>query len=352
LQSLVLIILQEAAKIHPKSAKMNDSKPRTGYLSQFGILLALIGGGFIAAVVAMAVMAIVMLGGAVTDANILLRPENASAAKAIQLVASALMFLLPAVVFARIISQKPYQYLGFNSKFNWVQVGQVVLIALLAMNLSGALAELNRLIPLPAYWHKKFTALEAASTEQVVAMATMHSWPDYLFSLLVMAIAPAFFEEILFRGAIQSLIERWSKNGIAAIIITSLFFSAIHFSYFGFLSRFALGVIMGLIFYQSRNLWLCILMHFINNAFIVTQLFIMNNTTGFKKEDLTKAMEETMPLWMGAIALGGLFFLFQYFKKQCNKWKPQLVQPFHQFPQNPFEEVNHHDATTVDENIQ
>jgi membrane protease YdiL (CAAX protease family) len=60
-----------------------------------------------------------------------------------------------------------------------------------------------------------------------------------------LAAAPALFEEVLFRGGFQQVFVGWTKNKWAGIIITSILFSAIHFSYFGFLPRLALGIGIG-----------------------------------------------------------------------------------------------------------
>ena len=84
---------------------------------------------------------------------------------------------------------------------------------------------------------------------------------------MVIAFLPALFEETLFRGGMQNLFSRWFKKPLLAIVVTSIIFSAIHGSYLGFLSRFALGFLLGWIYYRTGNIWLNIIGHFFNNAF-------------------------------------------------------------------------------------
>jgi membrane protease YdiL (CAAX protease family) len=131
----------------------------------------------------------------------------------------------------------------------------------------------------------------------------------------VLAAAPAVFEEVLFRGGFQQVFVGWTKNKWAGIIITSLLFSAIHFSYFGFLPRVALGMVLGLIFYYSKNIWLNIILHFLNNAFVVTQLYLLSR----QGKPIEKTIDETMPIWWGAIGLMLLVVFFRAFRQQSEK---------------------------------
>jgi membrane protease YdiL (CAAX protease family) len=61
------------------------------------------------------------------------------------------------------------------------------------------------------------------------------------------------------------------------IIITSIIFSAFHFSFYGFLSRVSLGIILGAVYYFTGSIWLSICMHFINNAIGVITLYVVRN---------------------------------------------------------------------------
>jgi membrane protease YdiL (CAAX protease family) len=126
-----------------------------------------------------------------------------------------------------------------------------------------------------------------------------------------MALAPAIFEETLFRGALQNLLQKISQNPWISIGISSVIFSAIHMSFYGFLPRFALGVVLGLIFHYSGSLWLAIIAHFFNNALVVTQIYIYTRQ-GKSVED---AMNETFPLWWGLIGIAVLMVLFKFYKE-------------------------------------
>ncbi len=242
------------------------------------------------------------------------RPENTNISRVLNTLASLLVFLLPALFLARIISKRPFTQLGFNTAISSKQIFWICLILFAGIMLSGALGELNEKIPIPAQWYAKAKALEDAYKASMLSMATMKTPLDYILTLLVLAAAPALFEEVLFRSGFQQVFIGWINNKWAGILIASIVFSSFHFSYFGFLPRMALGVILGLIFYYSKNIWLSILLHFLNNAFVITQLYI---ASGMGKS-ISKTMDESIPSWWGIIAVVLLLVFFRSFKKESD----------------------------------
>jgi membrane protease YdiL (CAAX protease family) len=297
-----------------------NNKPQLNYLSQFAILLGLIGVGAIIGSLIAAGMWTSMTGGSIfTMEKDMLNPAFTNAARWIQLVAAGCMFLIPAVVFARIVNRKPLQHLGFSTVLSLNQIILIVVLAFAAMALSGALGTLNEMIPISAKWEAKFKKAEEMYNQQVLIMAKMNDWKDYIFALVVIALAPAIFEEVLFRGTLQKLLIHWFGNtkakAILAIVVTSIVFSVVHFSFYGFLARAGLGIVLGLIFYYSRNIWLSILLHFINNGIAVTALFVLSRN-GKNPE---AALKENFPWWYGIIALGIVVTVFVSFKKESEQ---------------------------------
>ena len=79
---------------------------------------------------------------------------------------------------------------------------------------------------------------------------------------------------LLFRGIIQRYLIEWLKNKHIGVLITSILFSALHLQFFGFFPRLLLGIFFGYLLLWSRNLWLPIFAHFINNGVAVIFYFI------------------------------------------------------------------------------
>ncbi len=283
------------------------------YPSQFALLLGLTGlcmmiGVFIATFSGSLLLHVPISGVPLALNKI----ENANISRLLNTVSSFFAFLLPSYILARILSKNPFHQLGFSASFSRKQVLLLISITFVSVILSGSLGELNERIPLPANWYTKAKALEAAYKTAMISMSHMQSFGDFIFALVVIAAAPAVFEEILFRGGFQQVFIGWTNNKWAGILITSCLFSAFHFSYFGFLPRLGLGIVLGLVFEESKNIWLSILLHFLNNALVVTQLYIVAR----QGKSIDKTLDESMPVWWGIIAAVILYILFLSFKKE------------------------------------
>jgi uncharacterized protein len=238
-------------------------------------------------------------------------PLYANAAKVVQVVSTFFAFFIPAVGAAMFVSRKPFKWLGFKQGFTIKQLLLVMGIMLLCFPLVGALSELNEIIPIPKSWEIYFRQKEDLYNSQVTALATIRSNGEFIVSLIVLALLPALFEETLFRGGFQQLLSAWFKKPIVAIIITSIIFSAIHISYYGFLARFGLGVMLGLLFYYSKSIWLSFAAHFLNNGIAVSYMYYLS-LHGKPAKDLT---DTSFPIWWAVPSLILLVLAFRQYKQ-------------------------------------
>ena len=154
--------------------------------------------------------------------------------------------------------------------------------------------------------------LEKSYDDQIVAMSNLKTWSDLAIAIVIMAFLAAVFEEMFFRGAIQNLLIRWTQKPILSIIISALIFSLIHGSVYLFLSRAILGFALGMMYYQSKNIWVNIIAHFLNNTVAVFQLFAASHSG--HKTDLAN-MDQRFPLWAELSAIVVFYLMFLLFKK-------------------------------------
>ncbi len=290
----------------------------------FGMLLLFLGGGFfLALIVQVAILFQIMPAGTSLQnmepalKALMKDPSNTGAMQLSQVLGTLCLFFIPAVLYSWVTNGKNKFWLGFNKYFTWKQVLIGFIIIFLANLVAGPLADLSKYI-VGFFPGLNATALrlEQAYNEQLLAMSNLSSWPQYILALFIIAFFPAVFEEVFFRGAMQSLFIRWWKSPWLGIIVTSIIFSFIHGSIYLFLSRFILGLILGIIYYRSKNIWVNIIAHFLNNAIAVTQLFILSRTG--KKID-PAAIDPQIPWWagiLGTAAIIGLFLLFDYVSRQ------------------------------------
>ncbi len=319
---------------------------RISYWGQLGILTAFTGVGLL---IGTAVSLLPLLGTMGLEdlksistpgfMDKLLQPSNASALRWMNSISTLFLFFLPAMLYAYLCHKKAALHLGLRQPLQLLPVGVVLLIMFASLPMVSALQELTEMLPWSKASRITFQLAEDAYNRQVAVMARMDNFTDYLLSLLVIALLPALFEETLFRGGLQNLLSRWFKMPVLAIVVTAIVFSAIHGSYLGFLSRFALGFVLGWIFYRTGNLWLSIIGHFFNNAFAITVLYI--TTKPGQKPDMSK-MDEGLPLWAGLasmVLVVALFYLFDKVSvKEIDQPGEEKPMPGVAYTDNPFEE--------------
>ena len=291
------------------------------YLGQFGMLILFIGMGTVAG----SVMSVLPLLGKINFHDLqnlssaqlmsrIMKPENAGILRWSQVITSLFMLLIPPFLYARICHKQPLVHLGLHQKVQINQVVLVILIMTVSLPLVDYFEQITRMIPLPPKTMQYFQSLETDYDEQVSVIARMNNLGDYIISLIIVAFLPALFEEVLFRGAIQNFISRWTKLPILSIIITALLFSLVHVSYYGFLSRFALGFILGWFYYRTGNLWLNIIGHFFNNALAITAMFVISNPAEMMATSKTGGQHY---YWIfSLICLILLYLLFVRFEKE------------------------------------
>ena len=317
---------------------------RYNYWGQLGILAAFCGagliiGGILSLLPLMGKIDIFKSGGDSSKImDSILKPENANAVRLMQFITTLFLFFLPPVLYAGICHVKTWKHLGFSKQMNAAQIGIVLLVMLVCSPLVDALQQITEMLPWAKSTLLRFKAAEDDYFKQVMVIARMNNFFDYILSILVIALLPAIFEETLFRGGLQNLLSRWFKAPIAAIVVTSIIFSAIHGSYLGFFSRFALGFLLGWFYYRTGNIWLNIIAHFFNNAAAVTVLYF-SSTPGVKVDP--SKMDTHFPLWAGLISIAiitGLFILFEKVSKQyIDRPGEEVIMHGYNISSNPFE---------------
>jgi len=287
--------------------------------AQLGIFIVFLGIGLVlATIVQLAIGIPLTASGTPIDklpeeiTKAILKPENVFYARLSQVLGTFVLLFVPAVFYLLICHGKNSFWLGFNKHINVRQIILGFFLIFLANILADPLADLSKMV-LTHFpdWNAKAKFLEEAYTEQAVALSNLKSWGEFFMAIVIMAFFPALFEEIFFRGALQNLLERWWKMPLLAVLVTSLVFSFIHMSIYLFLSRALLGFVLGLMYQRSKNLWVNIVAHFLNNTVAVIQMFWISRHAG--KIEVDK-LDPKVPLWGAGIALAvtvGFFLLFE-----------------------------------------
>jgi len=190
--------------------------------------------------------------------------------KWIQAVQTVLLFLVPPLLVAVAMRKNTRTYLGIaRIKKAWL-VWLTPLSIICALPFVNFLAHINSQMSLPDFmqniesWMTSKEQYAQRLTELLVQTDNVY---QLLANVVVIAILPAVAEEFMFRGALQPILGRITRNMHLGIILSAILFSAIHLQFFGFFPRMILGIVFGYLFYWSGSLWIPILAHFSNNFF-------------------------------------------------------------------------------------
>lgn len=274
--------------------------------SQLGMLLALFGIGIILSGLMQSMIAVNAMGvpagetatGAVPA---MLKPENLAFTRLTHFLNSFLVTGMPAFLYLLICHGRQTLWLGFSKYVSTPQIIVGFLVIFFITVFAGTLKQWSmHLLEYVPVLKAKAQAAEKAYSDMMVMVTSLQDPLQYVVAALLVCLMPAVFEEAFFRGTVQNLLTRWWQKPIAAILFTSLIFSLVHASYYLFFSRFVLSLALGWIFYRSKNIWVPIMAHFLNNLFALTSLYI--STQAGKPADVNN-MGVTLPWWMGMLAL-------------------------------------------------
>jgi len=256
---------------------LRDSTPFTQVL--FTLIMILMGGilvsmvGFLVCRIGLGI-SFDDLSGKLANFN---EPANVSLLKFFQILQSLGMFILPPVLIAYSLNDKPFHFLRLTAKPAWKMLGVVCGVILVSGPVIEWVSLLNQQLVLPSWlgslesWMR---TSEDQANEITKAFLTTKSIGGLLGNLVIVAVLPAIGEELLFRGVLQKLIQKMTGSSHWGIWITAILFSALHLQFFGFLPRMLLGALFGYLLEWTGTLWLPMIAHFINNAAGVIIFFI------------------------------------------------------------------------------
>lgn len=249
--------------------------------------------------------------------------QSTESLKWLQFMQTTATFLLPPILCAWLWDEehKPFRWLRMDVPVQWQNILLAVVIMICAVPGINLLADLNSRVELP----KSLEFIEQilkSQEEAAAALTERFLQADNIGGLLLniglMALLPAFSEELSFRGTLQQIIYK-DQNGKEqstkihlAIWITAFIFSAIHMQFYGFVPRMLLGAMFGYVFVWSGSLWVPITMHFVNNGLAVLVYYLMGESENTKNIADTFGAGDTWYLGVFSILITSLGLLIFY----------------------------------------
>lgn len=232
----------------------------------------------------------------------------AQAVQAQALVESLGFELLASLAFGYLIYSNPLREAGFAApSSNWFYV-LAATVVLAAIPVTQVLDQWNQNLHLPhilASTEKWMRDTEASQDKAIDKLLYMPNAGYLLANLFAMAFCTAVGEEALFRGVIQKILVRATRNVHVGVWLGAIFFSAIHFQFLGFFPRVVLGLVLGYLYAYSGSLWPGILAHAFYNGFQVVYFYFHPSGA----DSSGPAMPPLYGLASGALVLAGFFWM-------------------------------------------
>lgn len=142
---------------------------------------------------------------------------------------------------------------------------------------------------------------------------------DDIWGFLTIAVAAPLLEEALMRGIVLDGMLKNYKPW-KAIVWSAVLFGVLHLNPWQFVSAFLIGLVMGYLYWKTKSLWLCIIIHAVNNG---TAFFLMKSHPD--------ASSWTDMFGLGTVERVGIFFLailtvfgaYKYFESYFKKQEEQ-----------------------------
>lgn len=230
-----------------------------------------------------------------------------------------LLFIFPAYTITAWSTGKPINALGIKKINHFLpNIFLTLLVFLFAIPAISSVEQWNSQTSLPQSWQsieKLMRDMENSAAETTRLITADKTPVNLTFNILLIAVMTAIAEEMFFRGALQSLFQKWTKNIHLAVWITAFVFSAMHFQFFGFFPRLLLGAVLGYLFAYSANLWLPILFHATNNAAVLTMVYLENgNSISEKYNNLPTSISWSV-VFVSMAAVAFMFYRLQLINK-------------------------------------
>ena len=178
-------------------------------------------------------------------------PRNLLTDQIALMVATVICFGIPIVIGYKKTKRKLNEVFKFNavSPFLWVTATLLTIGLLIVLSALDNL--LSLVLPMPEWLDQIF---ESMMVEQPLVISIIH-----------VGVLAAFTEELLFRGLILDGLNRnYSKR--KAIIVSALLFGFMHMNPWQFVPAFIAGLFLAWICIETKSIWLCIFIHFLNNT--------------------------------------------------------------------------------------
>ncbi len=190
-----------------------------------------------------------------------------------------LAFIVPAIVAMAIFYRRPFHAMGLDRAPGWLSLVVIILFYIVSLPAMNWLVSFNEAMSLPSWmgglesWMREAEDAAAEATQRIL---DINSAGMLAASVFVVGFMAGLSEEMLFRGAMLRTMQDSRLGTHAVVWIVAILFSAFHMQFYGFIPRMVLGLWLGYLFVWTRNLWVPIIAHTLNNSTVVVFSYLTN----------------------------------------------------------------------------
>ena len=190
-----------------------------------------------------------------------------------------LAFIVPAIVAMAIFYRRPFHAMGLDRAPGWLSLVVIILFYIASLPAMNWLVSFNEAMSLPSWmgglesWMREAEDAAAEATQRIL---DINSVGMLVASVFVVGFMAGLSEEMLFRGAMLRTMQDSRLGTHAVVWIVAILFSAFHMQFYGFIPRMVLGLWLGYLFVWTRNLWVPIIAHTLNNSTVVVFSYLTN----------------------------------------------------------------------------
>jgi membrane protease YdiL (CAAX protease family) len=251
-------------------------------------------------------------------------PQNVNGIRWLTMFGQLVFLLLPTLILAKLATFKSTEFLRLNKVSFLQSVLAVVGIFSLQQILQVYMVFQDK-IPIPQSIQPYLDQMKHMMEEAYKLLAGSSSFPEMFFVVAVVALVPAFSEEILFRGLVQRNLEK-SLNTTKGVIITGIVFGAFHLNPFSLVPLAAIGIYLGFLTAKSNSIFSSITAHFFNNFIAILALRF-----GYGDDDLItgkaaalSAEELSITFFASAVVFVlSIYYFIRVSEKKLNLYKEE-----------------------------
>ncbi len=294
------------------------------FMALFMIMISLLVVLLVAAVAAIPLFGSSLLFEVFSGAD-LDNPAHIEVLKYFQVLQSIGLFVLPPFAIGWFYSGDSFKYLSMRGPVNLRFFVLGVLALMVITPFISVVGYLNQQMPFPEWasgiehWMRTMEDQAEIAVQKFIAVEGIGG---LLFNLFMIAVIPALGEEFLFRGVIQQIFTKMTRNYHWGIWISAAIFSTLHMQFFGFVPRLLLGALFGYFLVYSGSIWVPVLAHFVNNAVGVLTLYSAKTGASSLEQvvdpDFSEGIANYWPLGLVSLACT-LWLLYQMKKNRAER---------------------------------